>query len=115
MRDYGLQRSEGVLLRYLSEVYKTLSQTVPVPARTDEVMDILAHFRALLREVDSSLLDEWESLKDGRSGAAGAGRRARWRGARRAARPIWPTIPRRWRPGSAPTCTGWCARWPARR
>jgi superfamily II RNA helicase len=64
VRDYGLQRSEGVLLRYLSQVYKTLEQTVPAAARTDAVLDILADLRVLLREVDSSLIDEWESLKD---------------------------------------------------
>jgi superfamily II RNA helicase len=74
VRDYGLQRSEGVLLRYLSEAWKTLEQTVPAALRTDEVLDVLAHFRALLRDVDSSLLDEWESLKDvgGRGARAGA-------------------------------------------
>jgi superfamily II RNA helicase len=64
VREYGLQRSEGVLLRYLSQTYKTLEQSVPIAARTDEVLDILAALRVLLREVDSSLLDEWESLKD---------------------------------------------------
>jgi superfamily II RNA helicase len=69
VRDYGLQRSEGVLLRYLAEVYKTLEQTVPAALRTDEVVDMLAHFRTLVREVDSSLLDEWESLKDPRARA----------------------------------------------
>ena len=76
VRDYGLQRSEGVLLRYLSDVWKTLSQTVPAPARTDGVEDIIAHLHATLREVDSSLVDEWQSLKDGRStsGAAAAAR-----------------------------------------
>jgi superfamily II RNA helicase len=63
VREYGLQRSEGVLLRYLSQAYKTLEQTVPAAMRTDEVLDILADLRVLLREVDSSLLDEWESLK----------------------------------------------------
>ena len=51
-----------MLLRYLSQVYKTLEQTVPLTARTEEVMDILAHFRALLRDVDTSLIQEWESL-----------------------------------------------------
>jgi superfamily II RNA helicase len=71
VRDYGLQRSEGVLLRYVSQVWKTLSQTVPAPARTDEVEDIIAHLRAMLREVDSSLIDEWESLKEGRPVVAG--------------------------------------------
>jgi superfamily II RNA helicase len=63
VREYGLQRSEGVLLRYLSQTYKTLEQTVPAAARTDEVLDILASMRVMLREVDSSLIDEWESLK----------------------------------------------------
>ena len=63
VRSLGLERSEGVLLRYLSQVWKTMAETVPAPARTDEVMDVLAHFRVLVREVDSSLLEEWESLK----------------------------------------------------
>jgi hypothetical protein len=62
VRSYGLERSEGVLLRYLSQVFKTMAETVPLPARTEEVMDILAHFRTLLRDVDTSLIDEWESL-----------------------------------------------------
>jgi superfamily II RNA helicase len=70
VRDYGLQRSEGVLLRYLSDVYKTLVQTVPATFRSEGVQDIIAHLRLMLRQVDSSLLDEWESLKDpGRAGA----------------------------------------------
>jgi hypothetical protein len=62
VRTYGLERSEGVLLRYLSQVYKTMAETVPLTARTEEVMDILAHFRVLLRDVDTSLIEEWESL-----------------------------------------------------
>jgi superfamily II RNA helicase len=62
VRSYGLERSEGVLLRYLSQVYRTMTETVPLPARSEEVMDILAHFRSLLRDVDTSLLEEWELL-----------------------------------------------------
>ncbi len=62
VRSYGLERSEGVLLRYLSQAYKTMAETVPLPARSEEVMDILAHFRTLLRDVDTSLIEEWESL-----------------------------------------------------
>jgi hypothetical protein len=62
VRSYGLERSEGVLLRYLSQVFKTMAETVPLPARSEEVMDILAHFRTLLRDVDTSLIEEWESL-----------------------------------------------------
>jgi hypothetical protein len=64
VRSLGLERSEGVLLRYLSQVWKTLEQTVPLAARTDEVLDVMAHLRSLLREVDSSLLEEWEALAD---------------------------------------------------
>ncbi len=64
VRSLGLERSEGVLLRYLSQVWKTMAETVPALARTEEVMDILAHFRTLVREVDSSLLEEWEALSD---------------------------------------------------
>ena len=63
VRDYGLQRSEGVLLRYLGQVYKTLVQTVPEPIKTEPLEDIVSYFRAMIRQVDSSLLEEWEGLK----------------------------------------------------
>lgn len=63
IREYALERSEGVLLRYLSDVYKVLSQTVPVTDRTVELTEILVFLRALVRDVDSSLLDEWERLR----------------------------------------------------
>jgi superfamily II RNA helicase len=65
IRDYGLERSEGVLLRYLSEVYKTLVQTVPLSARTEEVEDMITFFGAMLRSVDSSLIEEWERMLEG--------------------------------------------------
>lgn len=64
IKEYGLARSEGTLLRYLSEVYKTLLQTVPEGARTPELEDLIVSFGALVRGVDSSLLDEWERLRD---------------------------------------------------
>ena len=64
VRDLGLERSEGVLLRYLADAYRTLEQTVPPAFRTEEVEDIASHLRALLRETDSSLLEEWESLRE---------------------------------------------------
>ncbi len=63
VRRYGLQRSEGILLRYLSQLYRTLDQTVPDWAKTEEVEDVLAFFRTLLERVDTSLLEEWESLR----------------------------------------------------
>ncbi|MEM8963323.1 MAG: DUF3516 domain-containing protein [Acidobacteriota bacterium] len=64
VRLYKLQRSEGVLLRYLSQVYKTLDQTVPTQAKTDAVWDVQGFFRAMLERVDTSLIDEWENLLD---------------------------------------------------
>jgi superfamily II RNA helicase len=62
VRKYGLERSEGVLLRYLSQLYKTLSQTVPDQAKSDEVWQVLGYLRAVIERTDTSLLEEWESL-----------------------------------------------------
>jgi hypothetical protein len=63
IRRYGLQRSEGVLLRYLSQVYKTLDQNVPDQSKTEGVNDIIAFLRATLERVDTSLIEEWESMR----------------------------------------------------
>ncbi len=63
IREYELGRAEGTLLRYLSDAYKTLVQTVPDPAKTPEVEDIEVFLRAMIRAVDSSLLDEWERMR----------------------------------------------------
>ncbi|MFN3255194.1 MAG: DEAD/DEAH box helicase [Ilumatobacter sp.] len=62
VHHYGLKRSEGVLLRYLSDVYKGLRQNIPDDLRTDEIDDLTAWLGALVRQVDSSLIDEWERL-----------------------------------------------------
>nr|WP_322098416.1 DUF3516 domain-containing protein [Nakamurella alba] len=59
---YGLQRSEGVVLRYLADAYRALRRTVPEQARTEDLQDIIAWLGELVRGVDSSLLDEWEAL-----------------------------------------------------
>jgi hypothetical protein len=59
---YGLKRSEGVVLRYLSDVYKGLIQNVAEEFQTDEIADLTAWLGALVRQVDSSLIDEWERL-----------------------------------------------------
>ncbi|MBI2898477.1 MAG: DUF3516 domain-containing protein [Deltaproteobacteria bacterium] len=67
VREYGLQRSEGVLLRYLTDVYKTMVQSVPESFRDEQIDDFLAWLRATLRAVDSSLLDEWERMRSGES------------------------------------------------
>ncbi|MGY1762807.1 DEAD/DEAH box helicase [Geodermatophilus sp. SYSU D00779] len=59
---YGLTRAEGAVLRYLSDAYKALRSGVPAAARTDEVTDLVEWLGELVRQVDSSLLDEWEQL-----------------------------------------------------
>jgi hypothetical protein len=59
---YGLSRSEGIVLRYLADAYKALRQTVPDEAKTDELTDLIEWLGELIRQVDSSLLDEWERL-----------------------------------------------------
>lgn len=61
---YKLQRSEGGLLRHLSQVYKVLTQTVPEARKTDDILDAEDYLLELIRGTDSSLLDEWELLRD---------------------------------------------------
>ena len=61
---YQLQRSEGLVLRYLSDAYRAIRQTVPADARTDELMDVIEWLGELVRQVDSSLVDEWSALVD---------------------------------------------------
>ncbi|MBX8690598.1 DUF3516 domain-containing protein [Mycobacterium sp. 20091114027_K0903767] len=59
---YGLTRSEGAVLRYLSDAFKALRSGVPAAARTEQLADIVEWLGELVRQVDSSLLDEWEQL-----------------------------------------------------
>jgi len=59
---YGLARSEGLVLRYLADAYKALRQTVPAEAKTEELVDLEEWLGELVRQVDSSLLDEWSAL-----------------------------------------------------
>lgn len=59
---YELARSEGLVLRYLAGAYKALNQTVPDDAKTEELRDLIEWLGELVRQVDSSLLDEWEQL-----------------------------------------------------
>ena len=61
---YQLARAEGIVLRYLADAYKALRQTVPEDARTDELADLIAWLGELVRQVDSSLLEEWERLRN---------------------------------------------------
>jgi len=67
VREDELHRVEGLLLRYLTDVYKTLVQSVPEERKTQEVDDIIEFIAHQLRHVDSSLIDEWEALAAGKS------------------------------------------------
>ncbi|MGI8686098.1 MAG: DEAD/DEAH box helicase [Acidimicrobiales bacterium] len=60
---YQLARSEGVVLRYLTDAFKALNQTVPEDAKTEELYDLTEWLGTLVRQVDSSLIDEWEQLR----------------------------------------------------
>jgi len=59
---YKIARSEGLVLRYLSDAFRAVRQTVPDEAKTEDLLDIIEWLGELVRQVDSSLLDEWESL-----------------------------------------------------
>ncbi|MFK3984062.1 DEAD/DEAH box helicase [Micromonospora sp. NPDC050397] len=61
---YGLSRSEGLVLRYLADAYKAVKQTVPEDAKTEELVDLIEWLGELVRQVDSSLIDEWERLRN---------------------------------------------------
>ena len=67
---YELGRSEGVVLRYLTDAYRALRQVVPEEHRTPEVEEIVEWLGGLVRAVDSSLLDEWEALGRAQAGHA---------------------------------------------
>ncbi|MEE8408440.1 MAG: DUF3516 domain-containing protein [Myxococcota bacterium] len=69
VRTFGLQRSEGVLLRYLAQTYKALMQTVPTEYKTPAVDDVTAFLRTLVAHVDTSLISEWEQMLSGDAGA----------------------------------------------
>ncbi|WP_412539561.1 DUF3516 domain-containing protein [Longispora sp. K20-0274] len=69
---YQLARSEGLVLRYLADAYKALRQTVPEDAKTEELHDLIEWLGELVRQVDSSLLDEWEQLRNPAEEGAGA-------------------------------------------
>ena len=60
---YNLARSEGLVLRYLADAYQALRRTVPEEAKTEELRDLQEWLGELVRQVDSSLLDEWEKLR----------------------------------------------------
>jgi len=64
IKDYELHRAEGVLLRHLARAHKVLSQTVPDSAKDDTLREVEEYLRAMIRQVDSSLIEEWERMRD---------------------------------------------------
>ena len=88
---YQLARSEGLVLRYLTDAYRTLRQTVPEAHRTPELEDLVEWLGETVRQTDSSLLDEWEALTDPDARAAAA---------------AWPSTSRRPRRGRSRSRSG---------
>lgn len=60
--EYGLERQEGSLLRYLSQVVKVCEQNIPQQYKDERVEEIITYLRTLVRRIDSTLLDEWENM-----------------------------------------------------
>lgn len=69
---YKIARSEGTLLRYLSDAYRVLDRTIPAEKRDERLGDIVTWLRLVVRTTDSSLVDEWEGagVEDGAAIAA---------------------------------------------
>ena len=72
VRELGVGRSEGLLLRYVSQVHDTLVRSVPDDCKTQAVYDAIAYFRTLVQGVDASLLQAWEALRAPSLAAAAA-------------------------------------------
>jgi hypothetical protein len=104
--EYELQRSEGVLLRYLSTRTRRSAQTVPESYRDEALEEALQSLRRTVREADSSLIDEWERLQ--RRLPARAGRLT-------GGGPVGPTSAGGSRRGSGPSSTGSSRPWRRRR
>ncbi|WP_300265553.1 RNA helicase [Microbacterium sp.] len=89
---YKIARSEGVVLRYLSDAYRAASQTIPEELKNEDLRDLIEWLGELVRQVDSSLLDEWEELRAGTDNALLVLRQAQ---ASKDEAPIVPPAPKR--------------------
>ncbi|MDM8287768.1 DUF3516 domain-containing protein [Slackia piriformis] len=69
---YGIARSEGTLLRYLSDAFRVLDRTVPRDRCDGRLADIIAWLDFVVHSIDSSLVDEWEMAGQGEHGAEDA-------------------------------------------
>ena len=71
VQHYQLARSEGLVLRYLSDAFRAMRQTVPDEVKSEELLDLIEWLGETVRQVDSSLLDEWEELMHPTAAAEG--------------------------------------------
>lgn len=88
IKIYELQRVEGLLLRHLMGVWKVVRQTVPPEAKTETVQEMEEYLGTMLRQVDSSLVDEWEKLRNPQYQPAATQAEVRPPGAEEAAKDI---------------------------
>ena len=88
IKDYELQRAEGVLLRHVNSVYKVLRQTVPDAAKNDTLWEMEEYLRLMIRQTDSSLIEEWERMRNPDYVARAEAKEVRPPGAEEAARDV---------------------------
>jgi hypothetical protein len=62
VRRYRLERSEGLVLRYLTDAWRTLDRSLPEAAYSADLDDVVDWLGALIRATDATLLDEWTRL-----------------------------------------------------
>ncbi len=65
VRRYRLERSEGLVLRYLTDAWRTLDRSLPDDVYTPTLEDVVEWLGALIRATDATLLDEWALLAGG--------------------------------------------------
>jgi superfamily II RNA helicase len=88
IKDYELHRAEGVLLRHINSVFKVLIQTVPDSAKNETLREMEEYLRLMIRQTDSSLMEEWERMRDPNYIAAAEQKEVRPPGAEEAARDV---------------------------
>ncbi len=88
INDYELHRAEGVLLRHINNVFKVLTKTVPNAAKNDTLREMEEYLRVMIRQTDSSLLEEWERMRDPNYVPRSEQKEARPPGAEEAARDV---------------------------
>jgi superfamily II RNA helicase len=66
---YDLKTIEGTFLRYLNQCYKALVQNVPDICKNEQLHDVIAYLRAVIKRTDSSLLEAWIEMAHGSKAA----------------------------------------------